>query len=64
MSGSIDLSVGSVASVAAITGGLTMSSTGSTLLGFIVAIVTGMAAGALNGFLARILGLLKAPGLR
>lgn len=57
MSGSIDLSVGSVASAAAITGGLTMSSTGSTLLGFLVAIATGVAAGALNGFLISYLGL-------
>ncbi|WP_241156173.1 ABC transporter permease [Leucobacter chromiireducens] len=57
MSGSIDLSVGSVASAAAITGGLTMSSTGSTLLGFLAAIVTGIIAGALNGFLISYLGL-------
>ncbi|MEV8339069.1 ABC transporter permease [Leucobacter sp. NPDC077196] len=51
MSGTIDLSVGSVASASAITGGLAMSATGSTLLGFAAAIATGIAAGALNGFL-------------
>ncbi|GAA2185485.1 MULTISPECIES: ABC transporter permease [Leucobacter] len=51
MSGTIDLSVGSVASASAITGGLAMSATGSTLLGFIAAVATGVAAGALNGFL-------------
>ncbi|MBC9953305.1 ABC transporter permease [Leucobacter sp. cx-42] len=51
MSGSIDLSVGSVASAAAISGGMTMSSTGSTMLGFLVAILTGALAGAINGFL-------------
>ncbi|UOQ60125.1 ABC transporter permease [Leucobacter rhizosphaerae] len=57
MSGTIDLSVGSVASAAAITGGLTMSSTGSTLLGFLVAIGTGVLTGALNGFLVSYMGL-------
>lgn len=57
MSGTIDLSVGSVASAAAITGGLTMSGTGSTLLGFATAIGTGIAAGALNGFLVAYLRL-------
>ena len=57
MSGTIDLSVGSVASAAAITGGLTMSASGSTLLGFAAAIATGIAAGALNGFLVAYLRL-------
>ncbi|WP_336651975.1 MULTISPECIES: ABC transporter permease [unclassified Leucobacter] len=57
MSGTIDLSVGSVASAAAITGGITMSTTGSTLLGFIVAISTGVLTGALNGFLVSYMGL-------
>ncbi|MGW9021407.1 ABC transporter permease [Leucobacter chromiiresistens] len=57
MSGTIDLSVGSVASAAAITGGLTMSGTGSTLLGFAAAIGTGIVAGALNGFLVAYLRL-------
>lgn len=57
MSGTIDLSVGSVASAAAITGGVAMSSTGSTVLGFVVAIATGILAGALNGFLVSYMGL-------
>ena len=57
MSGTIDLSVGAVASAAAITGGLAMAGTGSTLLGFVIAIGTGMAAGALNGFLVSYLRL-------
>ncbi|MEJ6489068.1 ABC transporter permease [Leucobacter sp. USCH14] len=57
MSGTIDLSVGSVASAAAITGGLMMSASGSTLLGFGVAVATGIVAGALNGFLVAYLRL-------
>lgn len=57
MSGTIDLSVGAVASAAAITGGMAMAGTGSTLLGFAVAIGAGMAAGALNGFLVSYLRL-------
>jgi ribose/xylose/arabinose/galactoside ABC-type transport system permease subunit len=57
MSGTIDLSVGSIASAAGVMGGMTMASTGSTLLGFVAAIATGMAAGALNGFLISYLGL-------
>ncbi|CAG7605426.1 ABC transporter permease [Leucobacter soli] len=57
MSGTIDLSVGSVASAAAITGGMAMSATGSTLLGFAAAVVTGVVAGALNGFLVSYLRL-------
>jgi ribose/xylose/arabinose/galactoside ABC-type transport system permease subunit len=57
MSGTIDLSVGAIASAAAITGGLTMSSTGSTTLGFAAALATGAIAGALNGFLVSYLGL-------
>ena len=57
MSGTIDLSVGSIASAAAVSGGMTMSATGSTLLGFVVAIVVGIIAGALNGFLVSYLGL-------
>ncbi|MBO1900713.1 ABC transporter permease [Leucobacter weissii] len=57
MSGTIDLSVGAVASAAAITGGMAMSATGSTSLGFLVGIATGIAAGALNGFLVSYLRL-------
>lgn len=51
MSGSLDLSVGSVASAAAVTSALAMSMTGSTALGLVVALVLGAIAGALNGFL-------------
>lgn len=57
MSGTIDLSVGSIASAAAITGGMAMSGSGSALLGFAVAIGTGVVAGALNGFLVSYLRL-------
>ena len=57
MSGCIDLSVGSIASVSAITGGLVMSSSGSALTGILVAVATGVAAGALNGFLVSYLRL-------
>lgn len=57
MSGTIDLSVGSIASAAGVMGGLTMASTGSALLGFAAAIATGIVAGALNGFLISYLGL-------
>lgn len=57
MSGTIDLSVGAVASAAAITGGLAMSGTGSTMFGFFAAIVTGTIAGAINGFLVAYLRL-------
>lgn len=57
MSGTIDLSVGSIASAAGVMGGLTMASTGSALLGFAAAIATGIVAGALNGLLISYLGL-------
>lgn len=57
MSGTIDLSVGAIASAAAITGGMAMSATGSLLAGFVAAVVTGVVAGALNGFLVSYLGL-------
>jgi ribose transport system permease protein len=51
MSGSLDLSVGSVASAAAVTSAMTMAATGSTLLGLAVALALGAVAGAINGFL-------------
>lgn len=51
MSGSLDLSVGSVASAAAVTAALTMAATGNTLLGLAVALALGAFAGAVNGFL-------------
>ena len=57
MSGMIDLSVGAIASAAAVTGGMVMSSTGSALIGILAGIGLGMIAGALNGFLVSYLGL-------
>lgn len=51
MSGSLDLSVGSVASASAVTAALVMASTGNTILGIVVAIGLGAFAGAVNGFL-------------
>ncbi|MFF2275191.1 ABC transporter permease [Agromyces sp. NPDC058126] len=57
IAGTIDLSVGSIASAAAVTAGITMSSTGSATLGILVGIGTGIVAGALNGFLVSYLGL-------
>lgn len=57
MSGTIDLSVGSVASLAGVSAGLAMASTGSTALGILVGLGVGLAAGALNGLLIAYLGL-------
>lgn len=57
MSGAIDLSVGSIASAAAVSGGMVMSSTGSTLTGLLAAFAIGILAGGLNGFLVSYLGL-------
>ncbi|RFA06923.1 ribose ABC transporter permease [Subtercola boreus] len=57
MSGTIDLSVGSVASASAVTAGLVMSSTGSTVLGIAAGLFVGLVAGCLNGFLVSYLGL-------
>ncbi|MFW6387782.1 MAG: ABC transporter permease [bacterium] len=47
----IDLSVGSVAAFSGVTGGLTMVATGNPFIGVTVAIFTGMATGAFNGYL-------------
>lgn len=57
MSGTIDLSVGSVASLAAVTGGMIMSETGSALLGIAGGLATGAVVGAINGVLISYLGL-------
>jgi len=57
MSGSVDLSIGSVASASAVTSALVMSSTGSTVLGIGVGILLGVVAGCLNGFLVSYMGL-------
>lgn len=57
MSGMIDLSVGAIASAAAVTGGMVMSGTGSASAGILAGIGLGVVAGALNGFLISYLGL-------
>lgn len=57
MSGTIDLSVGSVASAAAVTAGKVMGSTDSALAGILVAVGVGLLAGAINGFLVAYLRL-------
>jgi ribose/xylose/arabinose/galactoside ABC-type transport system permease subunit len=57
MAGTIDLSVGSVASAAAVTAGMVMSSTGSLPLGLAAGLGMGLLAGAINGFLVAYLGL-------
>ncbi|MBL3699209.1 ABC transporter permease [Leucobacter luti] len=57
MSGTLDLSVGSVASLSAIVSATVMVGTGSALLGFAAAIGVGVIAGALNGFLVAYLKL-------
>jgi len=49
--GAVDLSVGSVASLAGITAATVMVSTGSTLLGIAAGLGVGLAAGAINGVL-------------
>lgn len=51
MAGTLDLSVGSVASLAAVVSAMVMVGTGNVLLGFLAAIGVGLVAGALNGLL-------------
>jgi len=51
ISGGIDLSVGRILSVSAYVAGLVIASTGSTLLGIVVALVVGTGLGAFNGLL-------------
>ncbi|MEX1079506.1 MAG: ABC transporter permease [Homoserinimonas sp.] len=57
MTGSVDLSVGSIASAGAVTSGMVMASTGSAVLGIAVGVGFGLMAGAINGFLVSFLGL-------
>ncbi|MFT4124559.1 MAG: ABC transporter permease [Microbacteriaceae bacterium] len=57
MQGNVDLSVGSVATLGAVVGGLTMTGTGSVVAGIAVGLVVGLAAGLLNGLLISVLGL-------
>lgn len=57
MSGSVDLSIGSVASASAVSSAMVMAQTGSTLLGITVGLILGVVAGALNGLLVAYGGL-------
>ena len=57
MSGTLDLSVGSVASLSAVVSAIVMLETNSTLLGFAAAILVGAITGALNGLLVAYLKL-------
>lgn len=57
MARGIDLSVGSVASLGAMSAAITMTSTGNWVLGVLVGLVVGAVAGAVNGYLAAYLGL-------
>lgn len=57
ISGAVDLSVGSIASMAGILAGKVMLSSGSTLLGVLVGLGFGAGAGTLNGLLVSYAGL-------
>ena len=55
--GDFDLSVGSLASLAGVTSAIVLVGNGSTPLAVLAAVVVGLAAGAVNGFLVAYLGL-------
>lgn len=57
MTGSVDLSVGAVASLSAVVAGTVMVESGSTPLGLLAGLVVGTLTGAINGFLVAYLGL-------
>lgn len=57
MSGSLDLSVGSVASMGAVSASMVMADTGSAVLGILVGLGFGICAGAINGLLVAVLDL-------
>jgi len=57
MSGSVDLSVGSIASVGAVVAGKVMTDTGSMTAGILAGLGCGVVAGSLNGLLVSVLGL-------
>jgi len=57
MAGSVDLSVGSIASVGAVVAGKVMTDTGSVTAGLLAGVACGLLAGALNGLLVSVLGL-------
>jgi ribose transport system permease protein len=56
--GDFDLSVGSMATLAGIVAAVTFKATGSVLFGVVMALLTGIAGGALNGFLVSFIGIL------
>ncbi len=57
MQANVDLSVGSVATLSAVVGGLTMVGTGSPGAGIVVGVAVGACAGLVNGTLVSVLGL-------
>ncbi len=57
MSGSIDLSLGSIATVGAVIFGSVFLATGSMWPGILAALIFGLVAGSINGFLVSIMGL-------
>ncbi len=57
MQANVDLSVGSVATLSAVVGGLTMVGTGSPVAGIVVGVAVGACAGLVNGTLVSVLGL-------
>lgn len=57
IAGVVDLSIGSIASCAAVVSALIMSNTGSLLLGILAGFGFGIIAGGINGFLVAYLGL-------
>lgn len=57
MQANVDLSIGSIAALASVSGALTMVATGSMWIGILVAFAVGALAGCINGVLVSILGL-------
>ncbi len=57
MQANVDLSVGSIAALASVSGAMTMVATGSMWLGILVALGVGAITGAINGVLVSIMGL-------
>lgn len=57
ITGVVDLSVGSIASMSAVISGMTMSATGSMAVGLLAGVVFGALAGAINGYLVAYLRL-------
>lgn len=57
ITGAVDLSIGSIASLSAVVAGMVMASTHSLVLGLLTGIASGVAAGVVNGLLVAVLGL-------